>query len=1097
MSVLLYNEHYALSDEPKNYNEFIAHSIKNEKRAIAIVPTSKLIKRLKIKYIQSSEIPVPDINIFNIEKFVKSLFTEFFNKADYEFISDAYKRLLFEEAANNIDFVLYASNNKKIGKPILEKLEKIITGMKEKGIMPEDMDSTKGELYDNNRFTDINQLYKKYQELLGNNLLDYSEIIIRLIEFFQKPSNYNKINDYFSNFEFILLSGFSQFTVPEARLFGLISSFKIPFALNVDLDEDNAPVFGNLHEIIAEINTFSYNTLNVIQLYDDNVIDKIPNNYDDAPASIALRKWLFHTEVNINNKNLKNVLKIYKADDVEDEVTSITKLVKYLMQEEKYKPYEICITSRQPEKYSNLFRMNFASAGIPANISDRFSLDSSVVITAVIDALNLINKGFKTADLFRFIQNPMVSISDELDVNNLMKVTGELRFYGGKSKRGLKGLKNAVTGTLEYLKKIYKKSSDDAIEEHNLKIKIQSYEQALKDVEIIFEKFNFDIDYNEVKIIDFQSFIIENIIDRFEIKKNIIEFLNSIKNYHNKDEHLYYTKVEELEKNSRALNKFLNVMSELVFIHSVRHPDETYSSQELTEMLITAVQATKYNISEKMDYGVEITSIEQTRGIPYKVMILCGAVDGSFPIPYQTDTYLGKELAESEDKHQREEQIQFYQFLTNNTELLDSGQQKIFIFYPSFDNEKELIRSHFIDSLLRVASSDEDMDDIITGLDDIRNQNNYTHHPWVNSITTIDEFYFRYNEIESSTFLHLTEPIKQLKSDSEKVKESLNNELKLDFGLLEEKQIKMLEKYKNKTYSISELETYATCPYKYFVQRVLRFQEKEDYESGLSALESGSALHNILYKFYTELHTHPDKCEIMNFGNLQGIKLIPENKEFYRKLLKETAEEEFNSKNFSTVAFEADKYNILKENGILEVWLDFEIAQQNDSENEGFYATFFEKGFENMPLPDFDTGEMKYRGKIDRIDLKKENEQILYRVIDYKLTENSVKSDKDIEKLESFQMPVYIKATENLLSSVSSEANYDAGIYYPVILKKDAKLKKVLDKEGSDFLIDEALAKSGRIRNDIAHGIFSVEPKKDVCKYCNYQAVCKIGEKNI
>ena len=60
-----------------------------------------------------------------------------------------------------------------------------------------------------------------------------------------------------------------------------------------------------------------------------------------------------------------------------------------------------------------------------------------------------------------------------------------------------------------------------------------------------------------------------------------------------------------------------------------------------------------------------------------------------------------------------------------------------------------------------------------------------------------------------------------------------------------------LENRRQRIYSVTELETYAKCPFQYFVDKVLRFSIKEDEtEDELSGLEKGSLLHDVLFEFY-------------------------------------------------------------------------------------------------------------------------------------------------------------------------------------------------------------------------------------------------------
>ena len=62
-----------------------------------------------------------------------------------------------------------------------------------------------------------------------------------------------------------------------------------------------------------------------------------------------------------------------------------------------------------------------------------------------------------------------------------------------------------------------------------------------------------------------------------------------------------------------------------------------------------------------------------------------------------------------------------------------------------------------------------------------------------------------------------------------------------------------LLKLKDKQYSVTQLESYAKCPYKYFAERILNLNTLEEPTEEMEAFELGSLLHIILYRFYSSL----------------------------------------------------------------------------------------------------------------------------------------------------------------------------------------------------------------------------------------------------
>ena len=69
-----------------------------------------------------------------------------------------------------------------------------------------------------------------------------------------------------------------------------------------------------------------------------------------------------------------------------------------------------------------------------------------------------------------------------------------------------------------------------------------------------------------------------------------------------------------------------------------------------------------------------------------------------------------------------------------------------------------------------------------------------------------------------------------------------------------EEEIKnYLKDYGEREFSVSQLETFAKCPFKYFAERILQLQPIEEPTEEAQPLELGSVLHSILYEFYTKV----------------------------------------------------------------------------------------------------------------------------------------------------------------------------------------------------------------------------------------------------
>ena len=125
---------------------------------------------------------------------------------------------------------------------------------------------------------------------------------------------------------------------------------------------------------------------------------------------------------------------------------------------------------------------------------------------------------------------------------------------------------------------------------------------------------------------------------------------------------------------------------------------------------------TKFQIREKKKFGVDVTSIEQIRGLDYKVKILVGAVENKLPLPFGTDKLLGLMLPDTEERHYYNEYMQFVDFMNDDT--------KKYIFrYHENDNQIS-VDSHFLKSF--IAEEYYNYEDVGSNLADL----NFTLRPY-------------------------------------------------------------------------------------------------------------------------------------------------------------------------------------------------------------------------------------------------------------------------------------------------------------------------------------------------------------------------------
>ncbi len=294
--------------------------------------------------------------------------------------------------------------------------------------------------------------------------------------------------------------------------------------------------------------------------------------------------------------------------------------------------------------------------------------------------------------------------------------------------------------------------------------------------------------------------------------------------------------------------------------------------------------------------------------------------------------------------------------------------------------------------------------------------------------------------------------------------------------------------------SPTRLETYAVCPYRFFLQSVLRLTEIEEPETveRISALERGSLIHMILNRFLTDV----------------AAELPPDDEAAYEALLRQlqaTAAEacdEWEQRGAAgyKLLWEFDKRAIFED---LEVWFAQEIERMRASGyrpqafevrfGNAWHAEEDESGYSiNDPLAvPIETGALRFQGRIDRIDWNRD--QTAFRVIDYKTGSSYGAHDDQFEQGTKLQLPLYLLAASHALRQHGVDLPWQNGrAEYDFVTRrgdfKQARFSgQALQSRWNDFeqLLDD-------MSGQITEGDFHPEPGVggNNCRHCLGRHVC-------
>ena len=291
-------------------------------------------------------------------------------------------------------------------------------------------------------------------------------------------------------------------------------------------------------------------------------------------------------------------------------------------------------------------------------------------------------------------------------------------------------------------------------------------------------------------------------------------------------------------------------------------------------------------------------------------------------------------------------------------------------------------------------------------------------------------------------------------------------------------------------FSPTRLQTWATCPFRYFLSNVLGIAAPEQPEelATISALERGSLLHTILERFIKSAQEQgtippPDQSWTDDHG---------------RNLFK-IADQAFQEAEQRGVTGKPLLWELVRDEmvGDLERFLkeDAKLRKKHGVSPHATESAFGFPGDEDSATLDSvewssaRTGTLRFRGFIDRIDLSPSGDTAL--VLDYKSgkTNAYANMDKDpVQRGKRLQLPVYGLAARQLLGDA-----VDIKVAYWFVTENGKFATRPPRKPGTlDDMLDAFAPVVGTITDGIGAGLFPANPGKDGnnCRNCEFKNLC-------
>ncbi|WP_455790458.1 helicase-exonuclease AddAB subunit AddB [Clostridium butyricum] len=967
-----------------------------------------------------------------------------------------------------------------------------------------------------NKIRELSIIYEAFNEEMNEGYIDGDDELTllgkKLLE-----------NDIYTNSE-VWIDEFSTFTPQQLEIIRLLA--RRCKRVNITLCMDNRDNSNGNQDITDVFNTIKNTENKILKIMKENNIsydkpinlnminvNEGYNRFKNSPELEHIEKYFFTYPFNSFNGKCENV-KLYKANNIYDEIERVAKSITALIRSGKYRYKDISVVCRNIDDYEKITSVIFKDYEIPYFLDKKLELLNNPLIILITSAFEILFKDWSYESVFKYL------------------------------KTGLTGIENSYI---------------DILENFVLEYGVKGYKWTVK--EIISESwFNNNEELSEEKI------FISEIMD--EVRRPLLVFHNKIKGKH-KVSHIckaiyeFLIDIHAFERINEWIEKFdeigledkvkeysqveesvIDILDQAVDVMG----DKDLDSYDFFKILNSGFNNEEIGVIPVALDQVNIGDVARIKGRDVKALYIVGVNDGILPASKKEEGILsdndrnilsdiGIELASNTRNKVFEEQFLLYTVLTISSDFL-------MISYPMADFEGKSLRPSIIISrikkILPKLVEESDLYDISSYKDKLNKV--------ISPIPTFNELILamRKNCDEENVEEYWREVYKWYK-DSPEYENKVKNIFKgLDYSNLKNHVNKnnLRELYANEDgklmFSVSRLEKYAECPFSYFVQYGLKAKNRKIYE--FTPPDLGSFVHDIL-----DLFTNRVKKEGILWSELNNERC----KDIVSNLIDIRLSEQTNSILNSSKRF---KYLSQRFKRVISKSVTVMAEQIGKGEFEVFKTEFdfgnYKTG-EAVMLNLQDDEKVYLQGRIDRIDTLDLDGQTYIRIIDYKTGAKKFDLNELYYGLQ-MQLLVYLDAIiKNSKYILEKQVIPGAVLYFKVddpiikskkemtteevetevleelklkgLVLKDAKVVKAMDRdiEGYSLVIPAAFKKDGDFKStsdvvteeeftllreyvnrkmislceDMLCGDIKIEPTKQAnrsyCEYCDFSSICQ------
>ena len=790
-----------------------------------------------------------------------------------------------------------------------------------------------------------------------------------------------------------LFDGFTGFTPVQYELLDALLAVTDDLSVTICADE-NTNIYGADQTDLFYMSSDFVRRLSAcakarqIQLGD---VEFVKEQSGDNEVLSHLGKNIYRDKINVyENGSVKasDVIKISALKNPYEEMRRVAITISDLVKNQGYSFKDIAIVASDLEMYEATAQRVMREIDIPIFVDTKTKLNFNPFIEALDAALAIIETDFSKDSVIRFLRNGLNSLAveevDELD--NFLTACG---IRGSK-----KFVKNFVTRRKNYT------------------AKLEKINEIRKRFILPFDAL-IEVSKSESATVEDYATALYSLIVNSSMEELLLQYKNSFEEENDARKVLEYSQVYKI---------VIDILDKLVMCLK----DEIVDVGEFRDLLSAAINSCSIGIIPENDV-VLMGNLSRSRLDNIKVLFLVGATDSLIPsnveaggilsaMERQTLIDSGYDLAPSERQKAFRERFYIYLALTK-------PEDRLYISYMDVNAQQE---AQLPSSLIA---------DIINIFSEI-------------SVDRYDEKVFEECILsEEWAREYLIELLSNYGEDyDQNKKENLGALLKWyenNFGIDQlfdgaffkyvPSRVRVWDDSEINI-SVTQLEKYLSCPYKYFAASVLKLSEKENFS--LENYELGNIYHKILEKYVSD---------IKDWKNLSSEEIETKSRKAIASVKIGVDEEKKGEE--ATIDYLVDRIEPLMMRTLKVITAQIQKGEFTNIKTE--------HKFKKHLLTDIDEKKNVFvSGVIDRIDMTDTSEdgKTRLRIVDYKSSPRSIDLVEAYHGI-SIQLPLYLHEIKNVLQAQNPDVEYESSAlqYYiiddPFVEKSHTSSTEEIDNE--------------------------------------------------